>query len=321
MRKYLLPPTNQYKGNMHSHSTCSDGKYTVEELKEAYKAKGYSVFAFSDHDNVIDHSDLNDENFLTITSAELAFTAPNPTGKIFQTVVSCHFNVFSKDPHNFKKIDYRGTPFSFEKVNPILREYAENGYLVSINHPNWSLLTENEFLKYDDCIMGMEVTNCITCNYGGALSYSYDLYMNALRNGKKWIPLGGDDNHSFCKPFEHPLNDSFGSFTYFCAEKLEYGAIIEAMEKGNCYCSQGPQITELYMEDGKAHVKTAQPVKQISVNANTRFARATFTPDGSPVTEACFDIAEDRIDFLVFSVEGTDGTRATTRAYYKGEDF
>ncbi len=321
MRKYLLPPTNQYKGNMHSHSTCSDGKYTVEELKEAYKAKGYSVFAFSDHDNVIDHSDLNDENFLTITSAELAFTAPNPTGKIFQTVVSCHFNVFSKDPHNFKKIDYRGTPFSFEKVNPILREYAENGYLVSINHPNWSLLTENEFLKYDDCIMGMEVTNCITCNYGGALSYSYDLYMNALRNGKKWIPLGGDDNHSFCKPFEHPLNDSFGSFTYFCAEKLEYGAIIEAMEKGNCYCSQGPQITELYMEDGKVYVKTAQPVKQISVNANTRFARATFTPDGSPVTEACFNIAEDRIDFLVFSVEGTDGTRATTRAYYKGEDF
>jgi len=320
MKKYLLPPTNQYKGNMHSHSTYSDGKYTVEELKEAYKARGYSVFAYSDHDTVIDHSDLNDENFLTITSAELAFNAPGDSS-FFQGRVSCHFNVFSKDPHNFKKIDYRGTPFSFDAINPILREYAENGYLVSINHPNWSLLTEEEFLKYDDCVMGMEVTNCITCNYGGALSYSYDLYINALRNGKRWIALGGDDNHSFNKPFEHPLNDSFGSFTYFCADKLEYGAIIEAMEKGNCYCSQGPQITELYIEDGKAYVKTAQEVQQISVMGDTRFARATYTPDGSPVKEACFDIPMDKINFLVFNVVGTDGTRANTRAYYKGEDF
>ncbi len=318
MRKYLLPPTKQFKGNMHSHSTFSDGKYTVEELKAAYKARGYSVFAFSDHTIVRDHSYLNDEDFLAISSAEIDFSQPGDSQ--FQIRQSCHFNIISRDPHNFTQLEYHGGPYSFEYMNQKIKEAVDLGYLVNINHPNWSLLTEDEFLNFEN-ICGMEVTNCITCNYGGALSYSYDLYINALRKGKKWVPIGGDDNHSFNKPFEHPLNDSFGSFTYFCADKLEYSAIISAMEKGDCYCSQGPQITELYIEDGIAYIKTAQDVAQISVMGDTRFANATYTHDGSPVNEAAFKIKMDDINFLVFNILGTDGTRATTRAYYKGIDF
>ena len=54
---------------------------------------------------------------------------------------------------------------------------------------------------------------------------------------------------------------------------------------------------------------------------DTRYANATYNPDESPVSEACFEIPMDRINFLVFNIVGTDGTRANTRAYRKGEDF
>ena len=38
MKKYLLPKCgNDYKANLHCHSTISDGKLTPEEIKEAYK--------------------------------------------------------------------------------------------------------------------------------------------------------------------------------------------------------------------------------------------------------------------------------------------
>ena len=41
MKKYLISPEKkQYKANMHSHSTFSDGKLTVEQLKEAYMERG-----------------------------------------------------------------------------------------------------------------------------------------------------------------------------------------------------------------------------------------------------------------------------------------
>ena len=61
MKEYILPQNgNFYRANLHCHSTLSDGKLTPEELKEIYKSAGYSVLAYSDHNVLIDHSDLNE---------------------------------------------------------------------------------------------------------------------------------------------------------------------------------------------------------------------------------------------------------------------
>ena len=46
MRIELLPKDlTYYKANLHSHSTLSDGCVTPEEMKAAYKEKGYSILA------------------------------------------------------------------------------------------------------------------------------------------------------------------------------------------------------------------------------------------------------------------------------------
>lgn len=46
----LLPGgVTYYKANLHCHTTLSDGKLTPEEIKEAYKSRGYQVVAFTDH--------------------------------------------------------------------------------------------------------------------------------------------------------------------------------------------------------------------------------------------------------------------------------
>lgn len=319
MKRYLIDGSrNQYKGNMHSHSTCSDGRYTPEELKEAYKARGYSVFAFSDHSVVRDHSDLNDENFLALSSAEIDFSQPGE--EPFQVRQSCHFNIIARDPHNFEQIKYSGS-YDFDRMNAIFREAKEKNYLVNINHPNWSLLNEDDFLVFEN-ITGFELMNCITSNYGGALSYSYDLYINALRHGKKWVPIGGDDNHSFNKAFEHPLNDSFGAFTCFVADELTYPAIITALEKGDCYCSQGPRFKEIYVEDDTVHIRTSDAAK-ITMNADKRAPHGcVVSQDGMPVNEATFPIDRSRFSsFLIFDVTDFEGNRATTRGYYKDVEF
>ena len=82
MKHYLIPESGRfYKANLHTHTTCSDGCKTPEEIKEIYKAHGYSVVAYTDHDVMINHSDLNDENFLAITSHEVETNgtlAPTP---------------------------------------------------------------------------------------------------------------------------------------------------------------------------------------------------------------------------------------------------
>ena len=74
MKKYLLPRLGKfYKANMHTHTNLSDGKLTPEEVKEKYKAKGYSIVAFTDHDALVPHNDLTDQNFLAINGFETYF--------------------------------------------------------------------------------------------------------------------------------------------------------------------------------------------------------------------------------------------------------
>ena len=81
MKKYLLPETgNFYKANLHCHTTVSDGKWTPEEVKKNYMAMSYSVIAYTDHDVLIPHPELADENFLPLNSYEMAVNAPRSLG-------------------------------------------------------------------------------------------------------------------------------------------------------------------------------------------------------------------------------------------------
>ena len=70
--KYILisKEKNQYVANLHCHTTLSDGRKTPEEIRDAYKEQGYSIVAFSDHDNYFDHSDFCTDDFVAINSFE-----------------------------------------------------------------------------------------------------------------------------------------------------------------------------------------------------------------------------------------------------------
>ena len=41
---------NWYKGNLHTHSTNSDGRKTPEEIVQIYKDHGYQFLAFTEHE-------------------------------------------------------------------------------------------------------------------------------------------------------------------------------------------------------------------------------------------------------------------------------
>ena len=69
-RWLIDPEKKQYKANLHSHSTLSDGKLTPEELKKLYKDNGYDILAITDHEYPKSHNDLTDKDFLMVTGYE-----------------------------------------------------------------------------------------------------------------------------------------------------------------------------------------------------------------------------------------------------------
>jgi len=72
MLKCTLKRTGDfYKGNLHSHTTVSDGSETPEELIEIYKQNNYSFMAITDHRIYGVYPEYNASDFLILPGVEL----------------------------------------------------------------------------------------------------------------------------------------------------------------------------------------------------------------------------------------------------------
>ena len=108
MRTYLLPDgLNWYRANLHCHTIHSDGFWPPERVKDEYRKAGFSVVAYSDHNVLVPHNDLTDENFVALTATELDVSAQKVPEDEMPFMVenngwryrpTHHFNLFSKVP-------------------------------------------------------------------------------------------------------------------------------------------------------------------------------------------------------------------------------
>ena len=319
-----------YKANLHCHSTYSDGKLTVDELKTAYKQHGYSIIAFTDHEHVIDNSRLNDESFLAITSCEIAVKefANQSTLKNFDMQVG-HFNFYALDPHNditpcYSSVyDHYVTEetrplISFEKeyeryysaktVNEIIYEAVKNGFIVSYNHPSWSLEDATRYLDYDN-LFAVEIYNT-GCQLLGFCDDEH-VFDDMLRAGKHIFCTACDDNHNIYS-FDSPQNDSFGGWVCINAERLDYATVMQALQHGDFYASTGAQIFSL-VKDGNTVTIETSPCQKIILLTHGRRTQTVFA-DNTPLTKATFTLSE-KDGYFRIRVEAENGKKAYTQSY------
>lgn len=330
--KYLLPPVPRfYKASLHTHSTVSDGKMTPQEVKEHYKAAGFSILALTDHHIVASHPELNDPEFLTLTAIELGLDSEDyaPPASFFGQTY--HFNLIAKDPSNLwqpyppKKIkennrkqaelahwDQRERICSAACANEILARAQEEGFLAIYNHPTWSKQSYPDYAPLKG-LWGLEIRN--THNVlNGYDDNNHRVYQDLLELGNRLCVVACDDTH---RP--HTVG---GSWTMIGATELTYPAVIAAMEQGNLYATCGPSIHSLTM-DGPMLEITCDPAAQICVQTQARFAKREA---GDGLTRAQFDLsvwleksAGNPNAFFRVTVTAADGSYAATRAYFLDE--
>ena len=314
-----------YKANLHCHSTYSDGVHTVEEVKQAYKERGYSIVAFTDHEHLVDNSRLNDENFLTLTAFELGFKSQpraSSAGNPYMRVT--HFNVYALDPHNdvtpcYSSIyDYYGSEElranikrdgeydrkqTTEGINEVIRAVKEKGFIVCYNHPTWSLENASHYLGYEG-LFAVEIYNsgCVgngRCDDEGAFD-------DILRSGKKVYCIAADDMHS--------LKHGFGGWVCINADKLDYNTVMDALQKGDFYASAGPQIFSLVQENDTVKIRTS-PCRQIAIITAGRRSGVKRAENGELLTEAEFALKETD-GYFRLRVTDENGYNAYTQAYF-----
>ncbi len=342
MKTYLLPENgNFYKANMHMHTTVSDGRMTPEETKKVYMEQGYSIVAFTDHDVICPHHDLTDENFLAITSFETYYNTKLFRVMDFNFVQTYHLSFFAKAPDNvvcpafseryverahslqyvtdeMRKYDF-DREYSQKCINEVIRRANEAGFLVSYNHPAWSMQGYKDYGELEG-LWGVEIYN--TAGAKGGMPDNIQAYVDFLRDGKNVFPIAADDAHS--------LTTCCGGWIMVKAEKLEYKTVMTALEKGDFYASNGPRIDELYIEDGILHI-ACSAAKKIYVNCERRDTWKKEA-DGEPLTGATFNLngylkltketEKEKLPwkpFIRVTVQDEEGNTALTRAYWLEE--
>src|SRR5688500_5239843 len=65
------------RGNIHTHSTRSDGHLPVEEVLRRYADMGYDFLALTDHDVVSNYRDLDAHGMVLIQGNEITRGAPH----------------------------------------------------------------------------------------------------------------------------------------------------------------------------------------------------------------------------------------------------
>ena len=320
-----------FKANLHCHSTESDGRRSVEELKEEYKKRGYSIVAFTDHEHLLDHSYLNDEDFLTITSCELAVKEfPNESSLKNRDMRVAHLNFYALDPHNTvtpcyasaydhyvrddnrDRVRFEGEyerVYGAEGINAMIREGNERGFLVSYNHPSWSLEDAEEYLRYEGCF-AVEIYNhsCVMSGHPD----DERVFADMLRAGKRVYCTAADDNHN-SMDFTAPGGDSFGGFVKIDADALEYGEIMRALAAGEFYASSGPEIYSLTREGDTVRIQTSS-ARSIHLLTRGRRTEKAFAVGADGLTEARFTL-RDTDGIFRLRVEDERGKRAYTQAY------
>lgn len=332
MKKILLPACegNFYKANMHMHTVISDGNITPEQVKAAYKAEGYSIVAFTDHEVLIDHSDLDDEEFLTITSYEWAV---GESGVPYKFQKTCDLNLYALDQHNTTQVCFdpekvwHSTPeeiaavkyhgelykseYSAECINEVIREAKKHGFIACWNHPDYSLEDFDDiWMKYDGYFT-MEIFNTGS-RIGGWPGDNSALYDRVLRSGRMVFPIAADDSHNI-RGKAHPLCSNFGGFCMIAAKELKYDQIMDSLQKGDFYASTGPIINKIWAQDGKVCVE-CEPATEINFRCGSRRGRMFTGENRSPITYAEFPIeADDK--YVYVAVKSPDGEWAYTRPF------
>ncbi len=297
---------NYLKGNLHTHTNLSDGRYTVSDVLRIYAENHYDFIGITDHDLYYDPKESRDD-LIVLEGQEVSC---HYNGDPACRGGYVHFSCFQKKNDPVLPMSYRDAA----ELQRCLDTLAARYRLVQFNHPLFSSMFAN---LSDMDIVGLdgyhflEIYNHKDFRNETGLSSAEILVRRILNARKKVILTAGDDFHG---PYKKAVNDYFGGGCVMVNAERNADDILSALENGDFYPTTGPKILD-YRRVGNRFIIKTTPVKNIIFYSNVRRCKNIMTDDNADVTIGEYDLRDE--DFYVW-VKAVDahGKTAWTQPVY-----
>lgn len=297
MKKRTLYADGVYKkGNLHTHSTRSDGVNTTAEIAAHYREEGYDFLAITDHWVYGTNQELNRDDFLLFPGTELDIELP---GRKDHHIVGIGLPETNRIPDGYT-FEKERQDITLTTPERIIEYFGQRGNITIYAHPYWSKVDSAE-IKYLQGLSGMEIYNHCSEYYGNnGNSETYFDHFLFVRN--KTYCFATDDAHDLKK-------NSLGGFIMVKTRRFTHEGILQAILDGSFYASSGPLIRDFYVEGNRA-VVACEPCEHIYFL--TPHTGESYHDEEKGMTEAEFQLKGDE-EYVRVVLKDAKGRKAWTQ--------
>ena len=273
-----------FRGNLHTHTTVSDGRKTPDETAAIYRAAGYDFLALTDH------------------------WKPSRTAEADGLLLlpGCEYDVGKSAAEGIYHIVSIGAerPVQLEKspelsVQEVLDAIRQAGGFPILAHPAWSLNQPSEICRLRG-IGAAEIFNSVSNTpWNGRRADSGVLLDTAAALGMPLPLVASDDSHFY-------TGEACTNFIWLQADELTCGSVMEALKAEKFYASQGPRIETEW--NGRVLRVRCTTVREVVFYSNLVWSNRRVTR-GDAVTEAEYAVCPGET-FLRVEVIDAEGKKA-----------
>lgn len=287
-----------YRGNLHTHSTVSDGALSPQDVCEFYRTAGYDFLALTDH-------------FLEQFDFTIADTRSFRTSD-FTTIIGAELHSGKTELGNLWHILAVGLPLDFapptadESGSQIAARALAAGAYVAAAHPAWYMLTEQDVLSLGS-IHAIEISNGFAADHNDK-SDSWYLADLLLNRGERYHICATDDAH-----FKPDAHDVMRGWVQVKAETASPEALLEALKAGHYYSSTGPQIHDVQVYPHDKIIINCSPASRIFVVGKSAASKHSY---GNGLRNVEFSLEQFDSPYARIVVRDAQGGRAWTNPFW-----
>lgn len=218
-------------GNLHTHTTRSDGQRDPQTVIHDYAGRGYGFLMISDHD--VYFSAAEGEQFET------------------QGMILIPGNEISANGPHLLHVGAAGPVEPYVDRQQVIDAVAQKGGFAVFNHPNWFADFNHcpqEVLERCQGYVGLEIYNGVISRLEGS-PYATNRWDMLLTRGRRVWGFANDDSHAA------QIDVGLGWNAVYAIDESAEG-IVEALRQGRFYASTGIEITNIEVEGQRLVVET-----------------------------------------------------------------